>query len=682
MEMEQVYDALRKAHAAGDTASAQRLTDFIKSQMPAAPEPTLRQRMVSSVPGRVLQGMRDPIDAGAQLLPRGLQFLTSAGGLAPNRVSEFFGSEARRVDKGISEAEREYDAARMATGQEGTDWARLGGNVASPANLAIAARMPMLTTTMGRVGGGASMGALGGGLQPVNTERTGGDFASVKAGQIALGAATGAVATPIMGAVGDFVGRKLAGLTDRGTNTTITLRQTTEEFARSSGLDWDSMGPSQREQLFEAVKRSAQEYAGKDPRVATRIADFKQLEMPYTLGQITRDPLQFATEKNLQQVPGVGDPLRERFVSQGAMLQNRIGNFAAGADEAQNAGQQLIARLRAIDDDMAGSVRQAYQAARQSAGKDAEVPLQGLSQDFAEVIDTFADNVPLAVRQNFAKFGLGADAQGMTQRRIFTVEEADKLLKVINANQSNNPSTNAALSALRGAVKRAVTQDAGTEDVFAPARRLAAQRFSLMDAVPALDAAASGAANPDTFVQNFIISRTATTPQVKQLAQLLRQNNPEAFSQARAQLGAYLQRRAFGENLAGDKGISPERFASALREIGSEKLGAFFSPDEVAQLQRISRVAGYMESVPYASRPNTSGNWGAISSLADSIPGIPMTAALVNALRNSASNQLSVNQALAANPVRQLTPEQIRLASQILSGGSLAAGAAAAQPLQ
>lgn len=681
MEMEQVYDALRKAHAAGDTASAKKLADFIKSQVPAAPEPTLRQKMISSVPGRVLQGVRDPIDAGAQLIPRGLQFLSSAGGLAPNRVSEFFGSEAQRVDKGISEAEREYEAARMATGQEGTDWARLGGNVASPANLAIAARMPMLTTTMGRVGGGAVMGAVGGGLQPVNTERTGGDFASVKAGQMALGTATGAVATPIMGAVGDFVGRKLAGLADKGAST-ITLRQTTEEFAKSSGLDWDSMGPSQRDQLFEAVKRSAQEYAGKDPRVATRIADFKQLDMPYTLGQITRDPLQFATEKNLQQVPGVGDPLRERFLSQGAMLQNRIGNFAAGADEAQNAGQQLIARLRAIDDDMAGGVRQAYQAARQLAGKDAEVPLQGLAQDFAEVIDNFGDKVPSGVRNNFAKFGLGADAQGSTQRKIFTVEEADKLLKVINANQSNDPATNAALSALRGAVKRAVTQDAGTEDVFAPARRLAAQRFSLMDAVPALDAAASGAANPDTFVQNFIVSKTATTPQVKQLAQLLRQNDPKAFSQARAQLGAYLQRRAFGENLAGDKGISPERFASALREIGSEKLGAFFSPDEVAQLQRISRVAGYMESVPYASRPNTSGNWGAISSLADSIPGIPMTAAMVNALRNSAANQLSVSQALAANPARQLTPEQIRLASQILSGGSLAAGATAAQPLQ
>ena len=36
---------------------------------PAAP-PTLKQQVQSSFAGRTLQGARDPIDAGAQLLPR------------------------------------------------------------------------------------------------------------------------------------------------------------------------------------------------------------------------------------------------------------------------------------------------------------------------------------------------------------------------------------------------------------------------------------------------------------------------------------------------------------------------------------------------------------------------------------------------------------------------------------
>ncbi|MDU9765496.1 hypothetical protein RGC28_08535, partial [Helicobacter pylori] len=79
---------------------------------------------------------------------------------------------------------------------------------------------------------------------------------------------------------------------------------------------------------FETVKRAAQEYAGTDPRIAARIADFKQLETPYTLGQVTRDPMQFSSERNLRQVAGVGDPLLQRMTDQQRILQQRIGNFA------------------------------------------------------------------------------------------------------------------------------------------------------------------------------------------------------------------------------------------------------------------------------------------------------------------------------------------------------------------
>lgn len=642
------------------------------------PAPTSRQKLIASTPMRLLQGMRDPIDGGAQMLPRGLEFLTSAGGLAPNRVSDFFGSEAQRVDQGISEAEREYENAKKATGFQGTDFARLGGNVVSPVNLAIAARTPALATTTQRVFGGGALGALGGLTTPVDTANNP-DFAATKAGQTVLGAAAGGVATPIMGKFGDWIGQKLASM--KGPQV-ITLNQTTEEFARASGLDWDNMPASQRQALFQEVAKASQQYAGTDPRVAQRIADFKQLDMPYTLGQITRDPLQFASEKNLTQMPGVGDRLRERFTQQGAQLQQRLGNFGAGAAEAPKAGETLITALQKIDTDMGDKVSKAYQAAKQSAGKDVEIPLQGLAQDFAEVLDNFADKVPTAVRNNFAKYGIGPDSTSMTQRKLFTVEEADRLLKIINANQSSDRATNAALSALRGAVKKAVTQDGGADDVFAPARKLAAQRFSLQDAIPALDAAASGNANPDLFVRNYILSQSASTPKVQKLASLLKENDPAAFQEARQQIGAYLNLKAFGENVAGDSATKQDRLARALREFGTEKLSAFFSPDEVAQMQRISRVAAYIDGVPNASKPNTSGNWGAVMGLANIVPGVPAAIAAGGALRGMVSNQLTANAALAAKPTPQMTPEQIRYLTQILSGGALAAGSSQAQQLK
>jgi hypothetical protein len=107
--------------------------------------PTLTQKIQSSIPMRAVQGMRDPIDAGAQLLPRGLSALTSLGGMYPNKVSDYFDSEAQKVDQGISENEQQYQQARQATGSEGIDLARGLGNVASPANAAIAMKLPLAT---------------------------------------------------------------------------------------------------------------------------------------------------------------------------------------------------------------------------------------------------------------------------------------------------------------------------------------------------------------------------------------------------------------------------------------------------------------------------------------------------------------------------------------------------------
>lgn len=640
-------------------------------------EPTLRQKFQASTPMRMVQGARDPIDAAAQLLPRGLEFITSGAGYAPNPVSEFFGGEAKRVDQGISDNERAYEQARKATGQDGMDVARFAGNVLSPANAAVAAKLPAAASTGGRVLQGAFLGGTGGALTPVDTANNT-DFAAAKAGQVALGTVAGGVATPLLGKAGDFIAAKVANLKSPSA---ATLQKTAQEVAADLELDWAVMSGKEQQMLLEQVRKAALQYHGKDPAAAARMADFKAENMPYLQGQVTRDPAQFAREKNLSQLAGTGDPIRQRLSEQGKLLQQKVGQFSQGASDEQSGGATLAKALRDYDEKLAGDVRTAYQTARKSAGKDAEVPLQGLAQDFANTLDAFGDKIPSGVRNQFKKFGLDPDGS-LDQRKLFTVEEADKVLKVINANQSNDPATNAALAQLRAAVKKSVTSDAGVDDVFSGARSQAAQRFSLQDAVPALDAAASGRANPDTFVQSYILNKSAQTKEVSEMARVLRENNPEAYDQARAQIASYLQRKAFGENQAGDKPVSPERFAAALRELGEGKLKAFFTDAEVSQMQRLSRISSYVDSVPNASKPNTSGNWAAITNLATKLPGIPTSLALAGALKGSVSNQLGVRDALSGKLPTKLTPEEIRLMSQILSQGSLATGGAVASQLR
>lgn len=115
----------------------------------------------------LLTGIRDPIDAGAQMLPRWLEFLSSAGGNVQNPISNFLGGETKRVDAMTSQNEREYQAAREAQGREGFDATRLAGNVASPVNLALGARVPQAVSLAGKMGYGAATGGAMGALQPV-----------------------------------------------------------------------------------------------------------------------------------------------------------------------------------------------------------------------------------------------------------------------------------------------------------------------------------------------------------------------------------------------------------------------------------------------------------------------------------------------------------------------------------
>lgn len=159
--------------------------------------PTPEQKQQASGPMRFLHGMRDPIDAGAQLLTHILpDSVVKAGNTANNWLADKTGLVGKLpeggIDQSISEREKQYQDARSAAGNAGIDWARLGGNVASPANLAIASKIPVGASLAERllsgVSGGAVMGATG-------TPVTDGDFWSQKAKQAGSGAIAGGVST-------------------------------------------------------------------------------------------------------------------------------------------------------------------------------------------------------------------------------------------------------------------------------------------------------------------------------------------------------------------------------------------------------------------------------------------------------------------------------------------------------
>lgn len=143
---------------------------------------------------KVLKGARDPIDGGAQLLTKLLpDGVVNAGNSFNNWLADKTWLVGRLPEGGVNQqvqdAEKEYQAKRAAAGESGIDGYRILGNVASPANFAVAARTASLVTKAPSLTNAAASGALTSLLAPV----TGGDFWTEKAKQGASGAVGGGV---------------------------------------------------------------------------------------------------------------------------------------------------------------------------------------------------------------------------------------------------------------------------------------------------------------------------------------------------------------------------------------------------------------------------------------------------------------------------------------------------------
>jgi len=704
--MQELETALVNAHSAGDRPAAEALAAEIGRQRampttaptspaPATP-PTLDQKFRGSAAGGVVQAWRDPIDAGAQMLVRAAtdpirKIVDDFGNWLADMgfpVSRSSGVEG--VDRMVSENERRYQGARrVVSGQEdpGFDWARLGGTILNPVNLTAARLLPIKPgmTMAAKAGTGAAAGTVGGALTPVTEMAPDQSFAATKAAQTGLGAVGGAVLTPALSKVADslagrlarFAGSSSAAGAKAAANADAMLAQALSETGQTVADVPPQVIQSLRSQVADALRHGRK----LDAAALLRQADADVVGVKLTQGQLTRDPTQFAAERNLRGVTE-GLPLMQRFDEQNRTMTSLLtkGFGADRAAEPYAAGGQLIDSLRAADQGMRAQVTNAYTAARGSAGAGSELNLTGLAQDYAKIISDYGTkNIPQAVAQRLEQMGLLSG----TQRKLVTAADAEDLLQVINKNRSNDPAVNSALGEIREAVKRAVTTAEVDGGPFTTARAMAAQRFALHDAVPALKAAANGEVSADDFVQRFVLR--AKTDEAKRLAAMLSRNDPEAFQQARDQIGASLARAAFGENTAGDRVFASERFAKALRTMGSEKLRAFFTPEEVAKVQALARVSSYINATPAGSPVNTSNTAAAMFNLMRSIPGMPSVFAIGSHVAAPVRNSRVVSTALSEqvpHTAADLPPEFLRLLGPLTTAGGIAGGSLAASPLK
>ena len=646
-----------------------------KLQQPPGTDPS--QLKGSTVGGAFMGLIRDPLDAGAQLLVRGAR----AVGLADD-------SEVGRVDSIVKTANQEYDASRQMAGRDGIDLARIGGAIANPINRIVP--LGGAASTAAVAGRAGAQGAISGLMQPVtNTD----NFAADKLLQVGIGGAAGAAGGYAADKVGQAIGNKFAAMRERpgfpaalGGKTQqpaeARAMQMLAEAASKEGFDIATIPQSILTDIRGSVVQALNKGQTLDARALLRQAQGRAVlgdDAGLMLGQSTRDPQLFARELDLRGVQGAGKPIADRLALQNQRLIDAVGKKGAtGAPDAYDAGVTAIKSLQAIDNRLSGEVTAAYTAFRNASGATVDVPLQPVAQRLGEVLDTYGkENIPAAVMSKLDSYGL----TGMKQTKVFDLLEADKLIKTINANfDPMKAPQSGALGALRKGLQESIeladTQSQGASgpaaDLLREALGKAKARFRLHETIPGLDAAAKDRGAQEAFVRQFITSQSAGIDTVAGLVKIM---PPETLDAIRRNvLADILERAAPGARSGSDAAkFSQDGFRRALDNIGDRKLAMIFGTDGAKQLRQIGQVAEWIQKQPAGSAVNNSNSGAAVMNLLQGMAGKsenPMLNKLtsipgVNIVRNSLAESLdesAARNALSANVApksAQLAPEEI-----------------------
>lgn len=587
--------------------------------------------------GGFVRGARDVVDGGAQMLTRGLEAVAPAG----SNFEQWAKGERQQVEQINQGAEDDYRQNWRGGLPTGLDVGRIAGGIAASIPLAPAGAAAG-ASLLPRVAAGVKAGAIGGAVQPVDMkDRQDGDFWGTKAGQIAIGGVGGA-ASPF---VADAVGKVAASVAARARTVApvlfgsgrggLTVEQTVSGGLAERGLDFARLSRETQASLLKDAEKALSARQRLDFDAIARRADFEAAGIKPTLGQLTREPGQFQFEQNTRGITGAGEGLAQRFNEQNRQLIEglnaaRSGTRGIGLDRF-GAGDRVVSALREQDAASRAGVDRLYTAAREQAGIHTPLEPGRFAQSINDALDQamLGDALPGGVRKALNQIAAG--------EMPFTIQKAEQLRQAINAQTGGIPSReNAALrmvnQALQGEIDR-VGSTAGREagEAFKAARSAAADRFGALDKSPALKAATEGAA-PDAFIDQHVIHGTAGN--LLALRANLSQK-PELWGEVRGQVVDWLKARAINEAADEYGKFSQSAYNKALKQLGDGKLKVLFSPDEIAQIKRVGRVASAIQSQPVGAAVNNSGTSQAMANLAARVSGVPyLRELLINPARN------------------------------------------------
>ena len=580
-----------------------------------------------ALPGMVVDAGTGLVNAGADLIAgkgNGPRIPTSASAL-DNALTKIGLPEPRNSTERVVQ-----DGASMMAGAGGmAKAAEFAGRGAT--GIARNVLQQMAARPGVQAAGAAAAGASGGSVR----EAGGGPLAQFAA-SLGGGIAGGLAADKLIGA-SNAAGNVLRSLATPKTEQIRAADQQISLILERAGIDWSQVPERVRQGLRTEVAQALNTGQPLNPDAVRRLAVFRQTGATPTVGQLTQDPGQITREMNLAKTGANStDPGLQRLPAlqnqnTARLLQQLDDAGAANAPTGANAARQVIGEYEGQLASAQQNVDRLYGLARDSSGRSVALDgatamrnaNQNLQRDLVGKLGGEVDDImnkiasgetPLTVEYQqqlskmlFRKMRAAGD-NGDLRHGLGLVRQAIDNAEPIGAGAPQ------AAGAPLGQARPQLTGPAGAAPLgegeqaiqaFRTARTANRELMTRIENNPALRAVYEGV-EPDQFAQRFLIGKAASVRDVQALRGELSQEGADAV---RSYLAGYLRDKATG----GDRDIvkfGGKSYRDAFRDI-EEKLGVFFSPEEVAQLRAIGETAKYMQAQPAGAAVNNS-NSGAL----------------------------------------------------------------------
>lgn len=396
---------------------------------------------------------------------------------------------------------------------------------------------------------------------------------------------------------------------------------------QNSGLTMADLPVNIQNGIRQDVQAALQTNGNLSPDAIRRLADYRLTNTTPTAATLTLDPAMVSQQKNLAK-QGINS--KDRAAHELGQVENAnnrqlitgLNDLGANTPDSTLAGGQKVIKALGERDAAAKSlIKGRYDAAKATNGRSAALDPSAFTTQADELLTKNLRNsaLPADVRKQLNDF-----ADGSAPLTVDTAEQFKTTIGKIHRT-SQDGAEREALSYVRQALDDTPLLDGQGQqaiDAFNKARRLNRAYMGIVEKTPALQAVRDGI-EPDKFVQQFIVGGGAKA-NLADLNALKRsvKSNPEAMTAIKEQITSHLKKSAL--NGAADEvgNFSQSAYNKALGAIGDQKLGMFFSKEELTQLRAIGRVASYEQFQPKGSAINNSNTAGtAISNILDRIGG-------------------------------------------------------------